>query len=122
MKIVLSILLLATALAHTSLALGNDYITVAPPTVYEATEKSPQNEDFDTVNNMFIAHPGWYNDYPIHYYKFRIYAPGTYSGLFVSFSNMTLSSAVPITHILSSLSCRMLILQQKTFPCNMSTL
>ena len=30
---------------------------------------------------MFIAHSGWYNDQLIHYYKFRIYAPGTYPGL-----------------------------------------
>jgi hypothetical protein len=27
---------------------------------------------------MFVAHPGWYNDQMIHYYKFRIFAPPTY--------------------------------------------
>lgn len=30
---------------------------------------------------MFVAHSGWYNDQLIHYYKFRIFAPGTYPGL-----------------------------------------
>jgi hypothetical protein len=50
--------------------------------VYEATEMSPQNMDFDATNNMFTAHSGWYNDQLIHYYKFRIFAPDTYPGTF----------------------------------------
>lgn len=33
---------------------------------------------------MFIAHAGWYNDVEIHYYKFRIYAEGTYPDVIVS--------------------------------------
>ena len=64
--------------------LGADYIETVPPTVYEAEEMSPQNMDFDRENNMFIAHAGWYNDFEIHYYKFRIFAPGTYEGVIVS--------------------------------------
>jgi len=34
--------------------------------------------DYDQENNLFIAHPGWYNDAVVHYYKFRIFAPSTY--------------------------------------------
>ena len=46
----------------------SDYVPAAdiPPTVYESEEKSPQNMDFDTANNMFVAHAGWYNDQLIH--------------------------------------------------------
>lgn len=64
--------------------LGADYIDSVPPTVYEADEPSPQNMDFDKENNMFIAHAGWYNDFEIHYYKFRMYTPSTYGGVIVS--------------------------------------
>jgi len=53
----------------------------APLTVYESEMMSPQNMDFDMENNMFIAHDGWYNDVPVHYYKFRMYTPSTYPGL-----------------------------------------
>jgi len=49
----------------------DDYIDAAPPTVYEAAELSPQNIDFDSANNMFVAHAGWYNDRLVHYYKVR---------------------------------------------------
>lgn len=83
----LSVLMAAVAAAMTTTitftqaqTLGTDYIDVAPATVYEAAEMSPQNMDFDAANNMFIAHSGWYNDNEIHYYKFRIFAPGTYPG------------------------------------------
>jgi hypothetical protein len=62
-------------------AQGSDYIAQAPKTVYERTVQSPQNMDFDLVNNQFIAHAGWYNGKDIHYYKFRMYTPGTYSGV-----------------------------------------
>jgi len=58
-----------------------DCLDEAPATVYEATDMSPQNMDYDAANKMFIAHSGWYNDQLVHYYKFRIFAPGTYSGL-----------------------------------------
>lgn len=40
-----------------------------------------KSRDFDAVNNMFVAHSGWYNDKMIHYYKFRIFAPPTYPGV-----------------------------------------
>jgi hypothetical protein len=71
---------MAVAAAPMIHAQGLDYIDAAPATVYEATELSPQNMDFDSTNNMFIAHSGWYNDKLIHYYKFRIFAPPTYPG------------------------------------------
>lgn len=58
-------------------------LEIAPPTVYEAEEMSPQNMDFDRENNMIIAHSGWYNDFLVHYYKFRMYTPSTYPGLIV---------------------------------------
>ena len=67
--------------------LGEDYIDTVPPTIYEAEEMSPQNMDFDKENNMFIAHAGWYNDFVVHYYKFRIYAPGTYPNVIASSSS-----------------------------------
>jgi hypothetical protein len=62
-------------------AIGEDYIQSAPATVYEAAEMSPQNMDFDSENNMFVAHSGWYNDREIHYYKFRMFTPSTYEGV-----------------------------------------
>mmetsp|Transcript_36461 Transcript_36461/g.74407 ORF Transcript_36461/g.74407 Transcript_36461/m.74407 type:complete len:454 (-) Transcript_36461:313-1674(-) len=60
-------------------AMGDDYITELPPTVYESDTMSPQNMDFDKANNMFVAHSGWYNDKLVHYYKFRMYTPKTYA-------------------------------------------
>lgn len=77
-----SFALLLSAMAVGVSGLGTDYIDEAPATVYEATEMSPQNMDFDAANNMFVAHSGWYNDQLIHYYKFRIFAPDTYPGTF----------------------------------------
>lgn len=68
-------------LAH---GLGSDYLDplVAPMTVYEDTiNKNPQNMDFDTDQNMFVAHSGWYQDHLIHYYKFRMFTPDTYPGV-----------------------------------------
>jgi len=59
-------------------AQSNDYIDSLPPSVYEATEMSPQNMDFDSEANMFPAHSCFYKDKFINYYKFRVYAPGTY--------------------------------------------
>lgn len=60
----------------------SDYLDplVPPTTVYEG-DKTPQNMDFDQENNMFVAHPGWYNDRSVFYYKFRMYTPTSYSGL-----------------------------------------
>lgn len=52
--------------------IGSDYIDATPATVYEAETPSPQNMDFDSENNMFVAHSGWYNDRLVHYYKVRI--------------------------------------------------
>jgi hypothetical protein len=57
---------------------GGDYISQAPPTVYENPAMSPQTMDYDKANKTFLAHPGWINDKLIHYYKFRMYTPGTY--------------------------------------------
>ena len=79
-RIILGTLLWLSAIREAS-SLGQDYIAVAPKTVYDADEKSPQNMDFDAENNMFVAHACFYNDYEVHYYKFRMYAPGTYPGL-----------------------------------------
>jgi hypothetical protein len=62
MKFTLKALLLAAASYTASAALGDDYITEVPPTVYEADEISPQNADYDKDNMMFIAHPGWLNN------------------------------------------------------------
>lgn len=60
-------------------ALANaEYLTATPATVYESETISPQNADYDKVNKKFPAHSGWYNDQLIHYYKFRMYTPGTY--------------------------------------------
>jgi hypothetical protein len=61
MKFTLKALLLAVASYTASAALGDDYITAVPSTVYEAAEISPQNADYDKDNKMFIAHPGWLN-------------------------------------------------------------
>lgn len=72
------IILISLAMATAALGLGEDYIDAAPPTVYEATEPSPQNMDFDKDNNQFVAHSGWYNGLLVHYYKFRMYTPSTY--------------------------------------------
>lgn len=57
---------------------GHDYISDAPPTVYEEPVMSPQTMDYDAANKTFIAHPGWIRDKLIHYYKFRMYTPDTY--------------------------------------------
>ena len=62
-------------------SIGEDYIVSAPATVYEYTNITAQNMDFDKAENMFIAHSGWYNDKLIHYYKFRMYTPMTYKGI-----------------------------------------
>lgn len=70
-----TVLLLAWEMAkHTSYAaIGDDYVTELPVNIYQNSIISPQNADFDRDNNRFIAHPGWYNDIDIHYYKFRMY-------------------------------------------------
>ena len=73
--------ILSLAIIQGASALGQDYIDVAPMTVYEADEKSPQNMDFDAENNMFVSHACFLDDHEVHYYKFRMYAPGTYAGL-----------------------------------------
>ena len=62
-------------------SLAQTCLEEAPLTVYETGPMSPQNMDFDTKNNMFVAHSGWYNDADVHYYKFRMYTPITYPGL-----------------------------------------
>ena len=80
-RFALSVLISLTVVTETANALGGDYIDVTPATVYEAKAKSPQNMDYDEVNNMFVAHSGWYNDKLVHYYKFRMYTPSTYKGL-----------------------------------------
>lgn len=75
---------LAAALALSaapSLTSAAECITEAPMTVYESETLSPQNIDFDKENMLFVAHPGWYNDALVHYYKFRIFAPSTYEGV-----------------------------------------
>jgi hypothetical protein len=73
--------------------LGSDYIDVAPMTVYESDEASPQTLDYDKERRVFPAIAGWYNDYLIHYYKFRIYAPPTYPNVISSSST---SMDVPV--------------------------
>jgi hypothetical protein len=57
---------------------ASDYISTPPATVYENPAMSPQTMDYDKLNKTFIAHPGWIQDRLIHYYKFRMYTPGTY--------------------------------------------
>ncbi len=68
---------LAVFLAPVVIA-GPDYIPAPPPTVYENPQVSPQTMGYDQVNKTFVAHPGWIQDHLIHYYKFRMYTPGTY--------------------------------------------
>jgi len=36
--------------------------------------------DFNKDDNLFVAHPGYYKDKLIHYYKFRMHTPSTYPG------------------------------------------
>jgi plastocyanin len=77
---------------------GSDYLDppVAPMTVYEDPIKNPQNMDFDVTQNMFVAHSGWYQDRLVHYYKFRMFTPGTYPGILAP--GVT-SDAVPLQKI-----------------------
>lgn len=70
-------LLLIVSLAGAAVA-ASDYITQAPPTVYETGPPNPENMDYDRANKMFVAHPGYYKDRLIHYYKFRMFTPDTY--------------------------------------------
>lgn len=77
---------------------GSDYLDplVAPMTVYEDPIKSPQNMDYDTDKNVFVAHSGWYQDRLVHYYKFRMFTPDTYPGVI---SPEVTSGAVPLQKI-----------------------
>jgi hypothetical protein len=77
-------------------SVDNDYIDEAPPTFYELDPITPQNMDFDRENNMFPAHSGWYNDFEIHYYKFRMYTPSTLPGVITLGSA---SSDVPVQNV-----------------------
>lgn len=83
MKLPIAVLLSALYFTPLTRAMTNDgkCVVEIPPTVYEAFEMSPQNMDYDAANKMFVAHSGWYRDQLVHYYKFRIFAPGTYQGL-----------------------------------------
>ena len=64
--------LLGSSFEVTGVVTGADYITALPVSIYEDPVKSPQNSDYDTEKKMFAAHSGWYNDYEVHYYKFRM--------------------------------------------------
>ncbi|CAB9496042.1 expressed unknown protein [Seminavis robusta] len=90
-------LLFAVGLAFTAASVhGAECLTEAPPTVYEDENISPQNADYDAVNKMFVAHPGWYNDKSISYYKFRVFAPATYDDLITPESSV---ADVPIQKV-----------------------
>lgn len=78
MKVIQSLLLAFFVAFQDVQGIGEDYIEQVPKTVYESETMSPQNMDFDAVNNRFIAHAGWYNNKLIHYYKFRMFTPSTY--------------------------------------------
>ena len=54
----------------------SDYLDAPPVAVYGG--------DYDALNKMFPAHSGWLNDFEIHYYKFRIFAPPSYPEVIVS--------------------------------------
>jgi len=88
-------LLLWLAFAKPTLA-AHSCTTDMLATVYEAEAITPQNMDFDKANNMFVAHEGWLNDHQIHYYKFMLFAPSTYSGVVTSGGT---SADVPIQNI-----------------------
>lgn len=88
--------LFALASAFSVAGAQSDYLNATPPTIYEAEEMSPQNMDFDSENNMFVAHAGWYKDHLVHYYKFRIFAPVTYPGVVEPGST---SAAVPLQKV-----------------------
>jgi hypothetical protein len=53
------------------------------PLHYFCLLSPPSSQDFDKENMLFIVHPGWLNDSFVHYYKFRLYAPGTYKDVIV---------------------------------------
>jgi len=57
-----------------------DYITIVPPTIWEQNT-TDETRDFDSSNNMFVAHSVWYKDTETHFYKFRHYNAETYPGL-----------------------------------------
>jgi len=63
---------LTYAITFKSVYADDDYITQLPINLYQSADITPQNADFDKENNKFIAHPGWYNDIEVHYYKFHI--------------------------------------------------
>ena len=63
---------LTYAITLKSVYADDDYITQLPINLYQSADITPQNADFDKENNKFIAHPGWYNDIEVHYYKFHI--------------------------------------------------
>ncbi len=78
MKRLLLAALLILTFSSVIVSASADYISQPPPTVYESSTPGPQTLGFDSVNNLFIAHPGWLNDKLVHYYKFRMYTPDTY--------------------------------------------
>jgi len=92
---------LATSVLVAAEGTGTDYITALPMSIYEDPVKSPQNSDYDTEKKMFAAHSGWYNDFEVHYYKFRIYAPGNYPEIIIPGSPST-DMPIQALHIVTS--------------------
>ena len=99
MRLAFKALFLASTFSYGLAAIGDDHIATVPPTVYESSDISPQNADYDSTNKMFIAHPGWLNNKEVFYYKFRVYAPSTYNGVIKGPPEMSTSSDVPIQDI-----------------------